>query len=169
MTAEAHPPSPLDGAIPAGTFAIEASAGTGKTYALSALVARHLAETDTTTGSVLVVTYTRAAANELRSRVRNQLIDLGRYLVADEPETTASPWMADLRADDPDERSRRCDRVAQAVTDFDAMTVATIHSFAHQVLTSIGTAAGADPDVVVPRDPERSLADLGLRHPLLGT
>lgn len=31
------------------------------------------------------------------------------------------------------------------------------------------SAAGADPDVVVPRDPERSLADLGLRHPLLGT
>ena len=91
MTAEAHPPSPLDGAIPAGTFAIEASAGTGKTYALSALVARHLAETDTTTGSVLVVTYTRAAANELRSRVRNQLIDLGRYLVADEPETGLDP------------------------------------------------------------------------------
>ncbi|HEX7442627.1 MAG TPA: UvrD-helicase domain-containing protein, partial [Acidimicrobiales bacterium] len=52
-----------------GTLMIEASAGTGKTYTLAGLVTRFVAETDRPIDQVLVVTYTRAAAAELRDRV----------------------------------------------------------------------------------------------------
>ncbi|MEI8241181.1 MAG: UvrD-helicase domain-containing protein, partial [Actinomycetota bacterium] len=50
----------LAGPLPTGRLVIEASAGTGKTYSLSALVVRHIAEAGRTPDELLVVTFTRA-------------------------------------------------------------------------------------------------------------
>ena len=60
-------PSTLDltGELRTGRLVIEASAGTGKTYSLSALVVRHIAERDRQASELLLVTFTRAAAAEL--------------------------------------------------------------------------------------------------------
>ena len=52
---------------------IEASAGTGKTYAIERLVLRLLAEEKVQFENILVVTFTEAAAMELRSRIRGLL------------------------------------------------------------------------------------------------
>ena len=62
--------SPFDplGPLPAGRVVIEASAGTGKTFTLAALATRYLAEQDMTPSDLLIVTFTRAATAELRSR-----------------------------------------------------------------------------------------------------
>ena len=49
---------------------IEASAGTGKTYTIERLVLRLLAEKKVPLENILVVTFTEAAAMELRSRIR---------------------------------------------------------------------------------------------------
>ena len=57
----------------AGTQLVEASAGTGKTYAISTLVVRLLLETDWTIDSILVVTFTEAATSELKDRVRRRI------------------------------------------------------------------------------------------------
>ena len=46
----------LTGELPTGRLVIEASAGTGKTYSLSALVVRHVAELGRTPDQLLVVT-----------------------------------------------------------------------------------------------------------------
>ena len=56
--------------------AIEASAGTGKTYALSGLVVRYVAERGVPIDEILVVTFTRAATAELRERVRSRLVQV---------------------------------------------------------------------------------------------
>ena len=56
----------LLGPLPSGRLVIDASAGTGKTYSLSALVVRHVAERGIEASELLVVTFTRAAAAELR-------------------------------------------------------------------------------------------------------
>ncbi|MYE13136.1 MAG: AAA family ATPase, partial [Gammaproteobacteria bacterium] len=56
-----------------GATLIEASAGTGKTYALTTLVARLLVEQGTEIGALLVVTFTNAATDELRDRIRHTL------------------------------------------------------------------------------------------------
>ena len=49
---------------------IEASAGTGKTYSVAALVAREIAlREDLRISNILITTFTRNAAGELRDRV----------------------------------------------------------------------------------------------------
>lgn len=53
-----------------GLSLIEASAGTGKTWTLTALYARLLLERQLSVRQILVVTYTQAATAELRERIR---------------------------------------------------------------------------------------------------
>ena len=72
--AAAPGPTPLD--LPlgdGGTTFIEASAGTGKTHALTTLVARLVLEEEWPIDRILVVTFTRAATAELRDRIRRVL------------------------------------------------------------------------------------------------
>ena len=57
----------------AGTTFIEASAGTGKTRAITTLVARLIVERGWRLDQILVVTFTRAATAELRDRIRRTL------------------------------------------------------------------------------------------------
>ncbi|MDR6119690.1 ATP-dependent exoDNAse (exonuclease V) beta subunit [Aeromicrobium sp. SORGH_AS981] len=56
--------------LPTGTTLLEASAGTGKTWAIAALVTRLVAEGVATLDELLVVTFGRAASAELKDRVR---------------------------------------------------------------------------------------------------
>ena len=57
-----------------GTKLIEASAGTGKTFTLSGLYIRYIVEKKLTPEQILVLTFTKAATAELKSRLREQLI-----------------------------------------------------------------------------------------------
>jgi exodeoxyribonuclease V beta subunit len=60
--------------VPAGLSVIEASAGTGKTYALSHLVPRLLLDGSVASiGQILLVTFTNDAARELSDRTRKVL------------------------------------------------------------------------------------------------
>ncbi len=54
---------------------LEASAGTGKTFALAGLVTRLVAEGAATLDEMLLITFGRAASQELRERVRGQIVD----------------------------------------------------------------------------------------------
>jgi len=54
---------------------IEASAGTGKTYTLANLYLRFLLE-GKSVEDILVVTFTNAATEELRGRIRQRIRDL---------------------------------------------------------------------------------------------
>ena len=56
-----------------GVQLIEASAGTGKTYTLATLFTRLIVEQRLRMGQVLAVTYTEAATQELRKRIRERL------------------------------------------------------------------------------------------------
>ena len=62
---------PLD----AGVRLLEASAGTGKTFALAHLVLRLVTERKLNLKELLVVTFTEAAAAELRDRIGRRLND----------------------------------------------------------------------------------------------
>ena len=64
----------------AGRCLIEASAGTGKTYAIAGLAARYVAE-GIPLERLLLVTFGRAATTELRERVRERLISVADALV----------------------------------------------------------------------------------------
>ena len=67
----------LLGPLPAAnsTTVLEASAGTGKTFALAGLVTRYVAEGAATLDQMLLITFGRAASQELRERVRDQIVD----------------------------------------------------------------------------------------------
>ncbi|WP_269625134.1 UvrD-helicase domain-containing protein [Prochlorococcus marinus] len=57
-----------------GTRLIEASAGTGKTFALSHLVLRLLTEQEYSIDEILVVSFTEATASEIKGRIIERLI-----------------------------------------------------------------------------------------------
>jgi len=57
-----------------GLRMIEASAGTGKTFGLASLYLRLIVEKGLKVSQILTVTFTRAAAEELRSRVRRRIV-----------------------------------------------------------------------------------------------
>ncbi|WP_307855976.1 UvrD-helicase domain-containing protein [Nocardioides faecalis] len=145
------PAEPFDIAseeLPQGTTLLEASAGTGKTWTIGALVARYVAEVGVPLEQLLVVTFGRAASQELREQVRRQLVEAEQALSSEpatpEPDTEPSAVITKLLDCDPDTRRTRHARVVQALADFDAATIATIHQFCSLVLDSLGVAGDTD-------------------------
>lgn len=59
---------------------IEASAGTGKTFTMATLVTRLVVERGWRIGHILAVTFTEAATQELRTRIRERLILAARLV-----------------------------------------------------------------------------------------
>jgi exodeoxyribonuclease V beta subunit len=121
-----------------GVQLIEASAGTGKTFTLATLVVRLVVEGGLRVGEILAVTYTEAATQELRRRIRERL-QLALELL-DAPETEDETPAAKLtrqlldaqRALESDGELKR--RLRQATLDIDLAAVFTIHGFCARVL-----------------------------------
>jgi exodeoxyribonuclease V beta subunit len=151
---EEHAEFSLSGPLPwQRTTAIEASAGTGKTYALSGLAVRYVAERGVPIDQLLVVTFTNAATAELRERVRSRLVDVVEglaTLAADEQviaSTGADPVLVVLAAQ-VDRRAEFLDRLRRAVLDFDAATISTIHGFCSQARSTMGVRFAGNADAV---------------------
>jgi exodeoxyribonuclease V beta subunit len=141
----ARPAFDVCGPLPTGTTVLEASAGTGKTFALAALTARYVAEADRPLRELLLVTFGRMATTELRSRVRERLVTLLAALTTGR--SVADDHVAALLcAVDPAERERRRHRVAAALRDIDEATIATTHEFCLQMLESLGVLGDAEPE-----------------------
>jgi exodeoxyribonuclease V beta subunit len=143
VTTSADMPFDLYGDLPSGRIAIEASAGTGKTFTLAALATRFLAERDISPADLLIVTFTRAATAELRSRIREQMVEAVGALAGHEPYTGDSVLIGHLASQD---RHARRDRLERAVSEFDAASISTIHGFATQVRRTLGLSSSIDPD-----------------------
>ena len=67
-----------------GVVFVSAGAGTGKTKVLVERFVRAVCDDGLDVSSVLVITYTKRAAGELRSRIRARLLELGRADLARE-------------------------------------------------------------------------------------
>jgi exodeoxyribonuclease V beta subunit len=140
----------LRGPLPAdpSTTVLEASAGTGKTFALAALVTRYLAEGVATLDEMLLITFGRAASRELRERVRSQIRDAAT--VFDDPGLTGDNELLEYLLDcDDEERAARRARLRDALANFDAATIATTHQFCQLVLKSLGVAGDTDAGVTL--------------------
>jgi len=125
---------PLDDpfAVPlAGMVAVEASAGTGKTFTITQLYVRLLLETGLTVGEILVVTYTKAATAELRGRLREKL---GAVRGALETGTSEDVFCRGVLARTRD-RAAAMHAIERALHGFDEAAVFTIHGFCQRVLT----------------------------------
>ena len=147
-------PFDLRGPLPTGVTVLEASAGTGKTYTIAALAARYVAE-GIPLERLLLVTFTRMATGELRERVRERLVSVEhglREALAGVPADDADPVVALLADAAPDVVEQRRGRLARALADFDAATIATTHGFCQEVLGGLGIAADLEPDTVFVED-----------------
>ena len=134
----------LAGPLPTGTTLLEASAGTGKTFTVAALVARYVAEDGVPLDQLLVITFGRAASQELRERVRDQLVAAERALADPGSADRDHPVIAArLDADDATVELRHR-RLRDALASFDAATIATTHQFCQTVLRSLGVAGDTD-------------------------
>jgi exodeoxyribonuclease V beta subunit len=147
------PPFDICGELPTGTTVLEASAGTGKTYTIAALTARAIAEGVAELNQLLLVTFGRMATNELRLRVREHLVAVEDCLADAISQSPHSRHLSDLETvlttGDPDELERRRARIARALAEFDAATIATTHEFCLQMLDGLGVLGDREPHATV--------------------
>ncbi|WP_374289448.1 exodeoxyribonuclease V subunit beta [Pseudomonas fluvialis] len=123
-----------------GSRLIEASAGTGKTYTISALYLRLVLGHGGAQAfarpllppEILVVTFTDAATRELRERIRNRLVEAAQ---AFRDEQAGDPLLRLLRADYPREAWADCaQRLDSAAQWMDEAAISTIHSWCQRML-----------------------------------
>ena len=150
MTEPEMRPFDLGAPLPTGLTVIEASAGTGKTWAIAALTVRYLADGVVQAPNLLAVTFTHLASADLRSRLYQRLLEVvagaeaalaGGTVPADELTALVCAGPADAAA-------ARLDRLRQAIGDFDGATVATIHEFCRRASDWLGPVEGARPAII---------------------
>ncbi len=127
-----------------GVRLIEASAGTGKTWNITTLYLRLLLERKLEVERILVVTFTRAATEELRDRIRGRIQAALAILAGDEKtkkkEAELAAWLETRGAED-DVRL-----LETALVSMDRAAVFTIHGFCQRVLTDNAFDTGMDFD-----------------------
>ena len=117
--------------LPHGVTVLEASAGTGKTYALAGIYLRLVVEHGLTPSQILVTTYTEAATAELRGRIRTRLENALRVFHGDAPDANDTLLPALIaRA----QRSEAIERLDCALRGFDEAAIHTIHGFCERSL-----------------------------------
>lgn len=130
----------------AGTQLVEASAGTGKTWNLCALVLRLLLERGLALPQILVVTFTNAATAELRERIRGRLRETlealsGRGTADADGDPFVPALLRTMRARGLDDATMAA-RLDQALQSFDEAAIHTIHGLCQRVLADNAFGAG---------------------------
>ncbi len=142
--------------LPPSRLLIEASAGTGKTHALTGLAVHLLGRGEVSADELLVVTFTRLATAELRDRIRTTIEGVRDILDGSAPDPGLAPVVGSLRSwDGAAARANLTDALAR----YDAVTVTTIHGFAQRALASFGALAGEDTEFTVLSDSSEMLID----------
>lgn len=124
-----------------GSRLIEASAGTGKTFTIALLYTRLILghgenepeRSPLTTDQILVMTFTDAAAEELRDRIRTRLTEAARYFAT--PELNEDTILVSLRDQYPaDAWQQYAQRLSLAAQNMDQSFISTIHSWCLRIL-----------------------------------
>ena len=127
--------------LQAGVNLIEASAGTGKTYAIAMLVLRFVVEQGLEIEKLLVVTFTKAATEELKDRIRSRLAEARQILLNQSPDQADQDlkrWLDSL----PLESKTIRQRLDQALLNIDQAAIFTIHGFCQRVLSEHALESG---------------------------
>ena len=163
----------LEGFLSPGFRLIEAGAGSGKTFNLELIVLRLVAERAKRVGEIVLVTYTEAAAMEMRQRVRARLKSIAdgsamERLVAAEKKgaitETARTELASLRSilavGQVDAETQRIQRVRDAVDELYRLRITTIHGFCQHVLSEHGPNHGFPPLASAPVAPDELIQEI---------
>ena len=117
-----------------GVTLLEASAGTGKTYAIEGLVLRLVAEYGVPLGGILACTFTNAATRELASRIRSRLLSALAPGAEDPVFRAAAGRVGEGLAHS---------RLVAASASFDSARIHTIHGFCSRVISEHAFESGA--------------------------
>jgi len=113
-----------------GINLIEASAGTGKTYALAGLFIRLIVEEEMPAGRILIVTFTKAATEELKERIREKL--------AEANDAFDRGYHSDAFLDGLIKKNGQRGAlflIRRAMAEFDDASIFTIHGFCSRILS----------------------------------
>ena len=126
---------------------IEASAGTGKTWTMAGLFVRAIVEQGVGIESILTLTYTRAATDELKRRVA-QTLQVAYQAMAtttnliDKPPLDAFTQELIERTDANGTREQALKRLSVALANVDRLAVYTLHGFGQRVARAYSTSLG---------------------------
>ncbi len=125
----------LDQQVLTGFHLLEADAGTGKTWTIARLVLRVLLERELTIDQIVVVTFTNAAAAELKDRIARLLDAWSMGRPADD-----DPFSAAYSLEMPSDQLVRI--VRQARLQLDDAPIHTIHGFCQRILAEQAMSLG---------------------------
>ena len=130
---------------------LEASAGTGKTFSIENIVLRLLLELKNPCAlqDVLIVTFTKAATQELKKRLRLTIENALKYL-SSTLRTGAIDYLEAIMEQGPEVITQAKKILKQALNGFDEAQIFTIHSFCYQALHNYPFEA----DCLLEMDPE---------------
>jgi len=130
-----------------GRVLIEASAGTGKTHNIGLIWLRLLLEHGLGVQQILVTTFTEAAAQELRERLRRRLVEVEHWFLTSKlvGRSNDKKLLAYLEqcANDGQARTTALRRIQLARADFDRAPIATIHSLCMRIQRDFPLDTGA--------------------------
>ncbi|MBS0567958.1 MAG: UvrD-helicase domain-containing protein [Proteobacteria bacterium] len=134
-----------------GLQLIEASAGTGKTWTLAGLYLRFVVERRRAVGEILAVTFTEAATQELKRRLRERLVDCAALAsaevaltaaISDSAEAAQAKTLLARALDAGETRAQLARRLRLAALDVDHASITTINGFCRRALAEYGLLAG---------------------------
>ncbi|NTW57256.1 MAG: exodeoxyribonuclease V subunit beta [Chlorobiaceae bacterium] len=141
-----------------GINLIEASAGTGKTYAIASLYLRLLLEQELMPEQILVVTYTEAATQELRGRIRSRIREALEVM---EGQGTEDVFLLELREKvSVGGLKKACGLLDRALCAFDTASIFTIHGFCLRALQNNAFESGSLYDTELVTDQTYLLRDI---------
>ena len=142
--------NPITTELKPGINLLEASAGTGKTYAIAMLALRFVVEQNYSIDQLLIVTFTKAATKELKERVRARLVEAKQFFTGQSLENldaTISEWAEELVANGEVDEQLAMQRLNNALLSIDQAGIFTIHGFCQRLLKEHALESGQMFDV----------------------
>jgi exodeoxyribonuclease V beta subunit len=130
-----------------GLRLIEASAGTGKTWTIAALYLRLLLETGLDVEEILVLTFTKAATAELRTRIRERISEVRQALLKGHSDDEFCCWVLASWQHDKDAAIKCLEAARRGM---DQAAIFTIHGFCQRALAELQVPALLNEPEIIP-------------------
>jgi len=119
-------------ALPQQLF-LEASAGTGKTFAIEHYIVRSILASELVPSKLFLVTFTRAVADELKMRLQRVLKETCSWLLA--PSPTCPEYLIPYLEGDDYRRGEHVRHIEEALSHLHEATISTIHGCCDRLLS----------------------------------
>lgn len=139
-----------------GVNFIEAGAGTGKTYTIAGLFLRLILEKELAVEQILVVTYTRAATEELKDRIRTRLLETKKAFIKGETDDVLIKYFLEKY----DKNPHFIEQIKDSLADFDRAAIFTIHGFCQRILQENSFETGSLFNIELIQDQQRLIQEV---------